>query len=131
MNEIVQARRDRQRRQRAIEPPGIGFLGQQPGLQHGLGHLLDKQWHAICLGDDLAQNLLGQCLAMSETADQAGAGAATQTVHREPREMRGRAPWRAEFGAVRNQQQHPPIAEAIDHETEQLLRCRVDPVRIL
>ena len=55
---------------------------------------------------------------------------ALQAVHGKARQVRGRAPWRDEFGAVRNQQQHAAVSEAIDQQVEQLLRRRVDPLRV-
>jgi hypothetical protein len=43
---VVQARRDRERRQCPIEHIAVHFLAQQTALQHALGQFLDKQRHA-------------------------------------------------------------------------------------
>ena len=66
---VVQARWDRQRRQRAAEAPGVAILAEQSGFQHGLGQFFDEQRHAVRLGHDLVQDFLGERLAAGEVAD--------------------------------------------------------------
>ena len=73
---------------------------------------------------------VGQRLAMGEVTDQPGAGAGAQAVHGEVCQVRACAPGRGEFGAKRNQQQHAVIHEPIDHKVQQLLRRRVEPLRV-
>ncbi len=128
---VVQARRNGQRRQRPIEKPGIGTLGHQSGFQHALGKLLDKQRHAVGLGDDLAHHLFGQRLAAREITDQAGAGARAQAVHGKAGDVSERAPVRDEFRPVRYHQQHAEVAEPIREQGKQFLCRRVDPLRVL
>ena len=36
----------------------IGF-GEVTGFKHRFGQLLDKEWHTICLGNDLLEHLVG------------------------------------------------------------------------
>ena len=99
----VKSRRDRERRQRALEHVSIVFLAQQPALQDILGQFLDKQWHAVGAIDDLGDNIIGQCLA-GDLGHQSGPIAPIQAV-----EDKGRHVWLAgtgwlELGAERDDQ---------------------------
>ena len=49
MREVVQRRRDRQRRQRAGQLVVIAGVGEQARFEHRLGQLLDEQRHAVGL----------------------------------------------------------------------------------
>ena len=60
---------NRQRGQRLGQLIALLPLLEQPGLEHHLGQLLDKQRHAIGLGHDLRHNLRRQGLAVRHLGD--------------------------------------------------------------
>ena len=63
---------NRQRGQGPGELIVLLTLLEQPGLQHHLGQLLDKQRHAIGLGDYLLDHLGWQGLAVRHPASHLG-----------------------------------------------------------
>ena len=56
----MERRRDRERRNGADELVAVLVFPDQPGFEHRLRQLLDEQRHAVRLGDDVLQDLLGQ-----------------------------------------------------------------------
>src|SRR6516225_5551535 len=56
----LQARRDRQWRQRSVEHIGVVRLAQQIAFYQRFGQLFDKQWYAIGALDDAVNDLRRQ-----------------------------------------------------------------------
>jgi hypothetical protein len=128
---VVQTRRDREWRQCAVEHIAIAFLAEQAALQYALGQFLDKQRHAVGAVDDLVDYLIGQRFAAGDLLDQNGPVVPVQAVERQHRHLRLAGPRRLELGAERQDQQHRQAAGTLDGEVEQLVRSRVDPMRVL
>jgi len=127
----VQGRRDRERRQYAIEHVAISFFAQQTALQDALGQFLDKQWYAIGAVGDLVDDLIRQRFAAGNLLDQDGPVMPVQAIERQHRHLWLAGPGWLKLGAERHDQQHWQAADSLDGEVEQLERGRVDPVRVL
>jgi hypothetical protein len=56
---ILQCRRNGERRQRPVDAPALRSGDEQAALEHRLGQFLDKERHAVGLGDDLRRHLGG------------------------------------------------------------------------
>jgi hypothetical protein len=127
----VQARRDREWRQCAIEHVAIRLLAQQAALQDALGQFLDEQRHAVGALYDLGDDLIGQRLVAGNLPDQSGPIMLVQAIERHHADLRLAGPGRLELGAERHDQQHRQAADTRDGEVEQLARGQVDPMRVL
>ncbi len=95
---VLQGRRDREQRQRALQPVAVGRVLEQARLHDGLGQLLDEQRDAVGLADDLGQHLGRQRLAAGHRADQRHRLLLAEPVQREARQVRRVAPGRHVFG---------------------------------
>lgn len=56
---VLEGRGDRQRGQRARQPPFVAHVLQLTALQHGFEQLLQKQRHAVRLRDEQIEKRLG------------------------------------------------------------------------
>ena len=128
---VVQRRRDRQRRQRPGQGVAVALLLEQPGLEHGLGQLLDEQRHPVRLGHDLLQHLGRQRLAARHPLGHGRDLALVQPVEREQADVGEADPGRPELGPEGDQHEHPRARDAVDDQVEQLERGRVAPVHVL
>jgi hypothetical protein len=95
---ILQGRRDGERRQRAGKRVMVAGIGEQARFQDGLGQLLDEQRDAVCLGEDLVEDLMGQRLAAGHRLDQRLPVAAGQARQRQLHDVGMAGPGRAELG---------------------------------
>ena len=127
---VVQRGGNRQRRQGTGELVAVLPFLEQPGLQHHLGQLLDKQRHAIGLGHDLRHDLGGQGLAVCDPPDHLCRLVMRQARQRELGEVRAPRPGRGELGAKGQQRQDTRRGTLVEEEREQLQRGGIGPVQI-
>jgi hypothetical protein len=104
---------------------------QETALQHALGQFLDEQRHAVGALDDLLDHVIGQRLPAGILLDQRGPVAPVQAIERQHADLRLASPRRLELGTEPNDQQYRQAADMLDGEVEQLVRGRVDPMRVL
>ena len=79
---VVQGGGNGQGRQGPGQLIALRPLLEQPGLQHHLGELFDKQRHPIGLGHHVLDHLSGQRLAVCHPAGQLGGLAPRQAIER-------------------------------------------------
>jgi len=128
---VVQRVRDGQRWQRAEQLIVLAHVAQDAELENRLGELLDEQGDAVGAREDLVQQLGREPLAPGDLRDHGHRLAARQPAQRECRDMRQARPVRLELGPVGYEQEHGGILDVHDALRQQLLRGRVDPVRVL
>jgi len=126
----VEARRDREWRQCAVEHVAVRFFAQQTALQYRFCQFLDKQRHAVSALGNLGDDFGGQPLA-GDLFDQSGPVVPVEATERQRADLFLAGPGRRELGAKRHEQQYRHAADALDHQVEQLARGRVDPMRVL
>ena len=127
---VVQRGGNRQRGQGPGQLVALLPLLEQPGLQHHLGQLFDKQRHPIGLGHHLLDHLGGQRLAVRHPAGHLRGLAPRQAIERHLGEVRAPRPGRAEVGPTGEQRQDAGGGALVDQEAEQLQRGRIDPVQV-
>jgi hypothetical protein len=104
--QVMQARRDRERQRFPVEYVAIRLLAQQAALQNALGQFLDEQWHAVGAVDDLGDDLIGQCLAAGDPLDQHCPVMTVEAIEHQHRHLRLARPGRLELGPEGHDQQH-------------------------
>ena len=127
---ILQRRGYRQRWQRPVQLEAIAAVDQHAALQHRLGQLLDEQRHAIGLGDDLLEHLVGKRLLLGHGGHHHRALAPSEPVECQRAGMGVVAPGRLEFGPCRYQHQHRRRFGSVDHARQQAERARIGPLRV-
>ncbi|MEZ5905616.1 MAG: hypothetical protein R3C69_11140 [Geminicoccaceae bacterium] len=128
---IVQRSGDGERAERRVQDEGVRGLAQHAGFERCLGQFLDEQRHAIGLGGDFGQQLVGQALATCQPGDNGRGVVAAEAVQGEAGDNRVAAKAVAEDRPGGDQEHDPSGPDAIEAEIEQLERRRVDPVRVL
>src|SRR5689334_11938103 len=114
----MQARRDRERRQRTVKYIAICLLAQQAAFQDAFGHLLDEQRHTVGAVYDLLDNFIGQRLASGDLQYQSRPVTPVQAIEREAADPRLAGPRRVKLGAEGHDQQYWQASYPLDGEVE-------------
>src|SRR5215831_12887505 len=114
----LQARRDRQWRQRSVEHIRVVRLAQQIAFYQRLGQLLDKQRYAIRALDNAVDNLCRQWLVTGDVRRQRCCLRRAEAVQQHQRDVSESGPRRYEFRPKRDQHQDRQTFGPFDHHIQ-------------
>src|SRR5262245_54568181 len=117
--------------QRADRDVAIPCIPKQPGLQHHLGELLDKQGNPIGLADDWLEHFGRQFLAACEIPDHRTGFVAPKSIDLDHRHVRLIEPRWEKLGPKREQEEHRRRLDRFDEPIRCFQSGRVDPMRVL
>ena len=129
--QVVQGRRDRERRQGAGQLVAIAGVREQARFQHRLGQLLDEQRHAVGARHDLLDDLGRQRLVAGDPRDRSAPWRRPSRPMRQRRHVRLAGPGRGELRPEGDQRQRRQLPDALDHHAQELEGRGVDPVHVL
>src|SRR3984893_18349288 len=116
----MERRGDRYRWQRTVEHIVTLPFPQQPTLEHGLGQLLDEEWHAVRANKDLVGHLFGQCSSLGDPDYQHCPFASAQSREGDRCHMSVTWPGRRKLWPCANEQQQPHMVRSLHREREHL-----------
>ncbi len=95
-------------------------LDQPPAFQHGLGHLLDEQRHAVRPRHDVGCHARRQCLALGDTLDQRRRVCLIEPVERQRRDVGSVGPGGLELRTAGENRHHPAVRRGLHDHLDQL-----------